>query len=214
MSKSFNVFILCDKIVGFFFLLITKDYINEKSNGINHLIEYWFSVLEKPLKDQHKTRGRSLNGRNIQVAYTHELLLIESWVFNFHIAQILWWKYAISYFHIFNFSFNFKFFRLPIWPYAKLIVTCWLVLPHFNGAAYVYRNFIRPFYMNPQTAAKIWYIPRKKNIFSQPDDVLTAAEKYIEEHGPEAFERLMSKVWLTTMMDVWLCCYLIRYILL
>ncbi|KAB1208038.1 HVA22-like protein a [Morella rubra] len=83
---------------------------------------------------------------------------------------------------------------LPIWPYAKLIVTCWLVLPHFNGAAYVYRNFIRPFYMNPQTAAKIWYIPRKKNIFSQPDDVLTAAEKYIEEHGPEAFERLMSKV--------------------
>lgn len=34
----------------------------------------------------------------------------------------------------------------------------------------------------------------KKDIFSKPDDVLTAAEKYIEEHGPQAFERLLAKV--------------------
>ncbi|XWS34079.1 hypothetical protein CRYUN_Cryun21dG0008200 [Craigia yunnanensis] len=80
----------------------------------------------------------------------------------------------------------------PIWPYAKLIVTCWLVLPHFNGAAYVYRHFIRPFYMNPQSTA-IWYVPRKKSIFSKPDDILTAAEKYIEEYGTENFERLITK---------------------
>ncbi|CAI0402067.1 unnamed protein product [Linum tenue] len=49
--------------------------------------------------------------------------------------------------------------------------------------------------MNPQLAAlvnnTIWYVPRKKNIFSQPDDVLTAAERYIEEHGTEAFERMI-----------------------
>ncbi|XP_057949012.1 HVA22-like protein c isoform X2 [Malania oleifera] len=79
----------------------------------------------------------------------------------------------------------------PIWSYAKLIATCWLVLPHFKGAAYVYQHFVRPFYMNPQTAT-IWYIPRKKNIFKKrPDDILTAAEKYIEEHGTEEFERLI-----------------------
>ncbi|XP_048318835.2 HVA22-like protein c [Ziziphus jujuba] len=84
---------------------------------------------------------------------------------------------------------------LPIWAYAKLIFICWLVLPQFNGAAYVYKRFIRPFYMNPQitTAHQIWYIPRKKNIFSKQDDILTAAEKYIEEHGTEAFERLITK---------------------
>ncbi|XP_021890589.1 HVA22-like protein c [Carica papaya] len=80
----------------------------------------------------------------------------------------------------------------PIWPYAKLIVSCWLVLPHFNGAAHVYRRFIRPVYINPQ-ASQIWYVPRKKNIFSKPDDILTAAEKYIEEHGTEEFERLITK---------------------
>ncbi|KAF3431443.1 hypothetical protein FNV43_RR26174 [Rhamnella rubrinervis] len=85
---------------------------------------------------------------------------------------------------------------LPIWAYAKLIVTCWLVLPQFNGAAYVYKRFIRPFYMNPQsTAQQIWYIPRlpKKDLFRKQDDVLTAAEKYMDEHGTEAFERLITK---------------------
>ncbi|KAL8035581.1 hypothetical protein ABFX02_12G106600 [Erythranthe guttata] len=38
----------------------------------------------------------------------------------------------------------------PIWSYTKLIGVCWLVLPYFNGAAYVYEHFVRPFYMNPQ----------------------------------------------------------------
>ncbi|XP_062109670.1 HVA22-like protein c [Humulus lupulus] len=80
----------------------------------------------------------------------------------------------------------------PIWPYAKLILMCWLVFPQFNGAAYVYKHYIRPYYMNPQ-AAQIWYLPRKKNIFRKQDDILTAAEKYIEQHGTEEFERLITK---------------------
>ncbi|KAL3751630.1 hypothetical protein ACJRO7_012460 [Eucalyptus globulus] len=79
----------------------------------------------------------------------------------------------------------------PIWPYAKLIFVCWLVLPHFNGAAYVYKHYIRRFYMNPH-ATTMWYIPRK-GLFQKQDDVLTAAERYMEEHGTEAFERLISK---------------------
>ncbi|XP_011655675.1 HVA22-like protein c isoform X2 [Cucumis sativus] len=82
---------------------------------------------------------------------------------------------------------------VAVWPYVKLIIMSWLVLPHFNGASHVYKNFIRPHYMNPQTST-LWYIPRKtKLIFSTQDDVLTAAEKYMEEHGTEAFERLMYK---------------------
>ncbi|XP_058179118.1 HVA22-like protein a [Rhododendron vialii] len=82
---------------------------------------------------------------------------------------------------------------IPFWSYAKLIATCWLVLPYFSGATYVYEHYVRPFYMNPQQTVNIWYVPRKKDIFSKPDDILTAAEKYIEENGPEAFESLISK---------------------
>lgn len=55
--------------------------------------------------------------------------------------------------------------------------------------------------MNPQMPqmpqiplnSQMWYVPRK-NIFSKQDDVLTAAERYMEQHGTEAFERLISKV--------------------
>ncbi|KAK6924990.1 TB2/DP1/HVA22-related protein [Dillenia turbinata] len=81
---------------------------------------------------------------------------------------------------------------MPFWSYAKLILTCWLVIPYFSGAAYVYEHYVRPFYVNPQTV-NIWYIPRKKDIFSKPDDILTAAEKYIAENGTEAFENLIHK---------------------
>jgi receptor expression-enhancing protein 5/6 len=104
-------------------------------------------------------------------------------------------------FDFFNVKLIAANFRLPIWPYAKLILSCWLVLPHFNGAAHVYRHYLRPFYMNPQLpkmpqmpgTSQMWYVPRK-NIFSKQDDVLTAAERYMQEHGTEAFERLISKV--------------------
>ncbi|KAE9453686.1 hypothetical protein C3L33_14394, partial [Rhododendron williamsianum] len=41
------------------------------------------------------------------------------------------------------------------------------------------------------TFAKV--IEWRKNIFKKPDDILTAAERYIEENGTEAFERLIRK---------------------
>ncbi|KAJ4973543.1 hypothetical protein NE237_006717 [Protea cynaroides] len=81
---------------------------------------------------------------------------------------------------------------LPFWSYAKLIATCWLVLPYFSGAAYVYEHFVRPVFVNSQ-AVNMLPIPRKKDVFSNPDDILTAAEKYIEENGREAFEQLIRK---------------------
>ena len=50
--------------------------------------------------------------------------------------------------------------------------------------------------MNPpqiRTPSTMWYIP-KKNLFGKQDDILYAAEKYIEENGTEAFERIIRKV--------------------
>ncbi|XP_076919254.1 HVA22-like protein a [Bidens hawaiensis] len=104
-----------------------------------------------------------------------------------------WLTYWVLYslITLFELTFSKLLEWFPIWPYAKLFATCWLVLPYFNGAAYVYKRFIRPFYKNPQV--QMWYVPRKKSIFSKPDDILTAAEKYIAENGPEEFERLISR---------------------
>ncbi|KAG2675611.1 hypothetical protein I3760_12G013300 [Carya illinoinensis] len=82
--------------------------------------------------------------------------------------------------------------RIPIWAYAKLILTCWLVIPYFSGAAYVYEHYVRPFFVNQQTI-NIWYVPRKKDIFSKPNDILTAAEQYIAENGTEEFQKMINK---------------------
>lgn len=81
---------------------------------------------------------------------------------------------------------------LPFWPFAKFVFNCWLVLPYFSGAAYVYEHYVRPMFVNQQTV-NIWYVPRKKSIFSKPDDVLAAAEKYIEENGTGALEKIIKK---------------------
>ncbi|XVF50145.1 hypothetical protein PTKIN_Ptkin04bG0072400 [Pterospermum kingtungense] len=83
---------------------------------------------------------------------------------------------------------------IPLWSYAKLIFTCWLVIPHFSGAAYVYEHYLRPFFINPQQTINIRpHIPWKEYFFSKPDDILTAAERYIKENGTEAFENLIHR---------------------
>ncbi|WCJ35956.1 hypothetical protein M5689_017179 [Euphorbia peplus] len=82
---------------------------------------------------------------------------------------------------------------IPIWSYAKLIVTCWLVIPYFSGAAYVYQHFVRPIFINPQQTINIWYVPKNKDVLSKKDDIITAAERYIEENGTEAFEKLIHR---------------------
>lgn len=76
------------------------------------------------------------------------------------------------------------------------MITGWLVLPYFSGAAYVYHHYVRPFIINPQTV-NIWYVPSKKDPSGKPGDILTAAEKYIQENGTEAFENMITKVFIS-----------------
>ncbi|KAL6547119.1 hypothetical protein OROMI_022840 [Orobanche minor] len=63
-----------------------------------------------------------------------------------------WLTYWVlySFITLFELTFSKVLEWFPIWSYAKLICVCWLVLPYFNGASYVYGNFVRPFVGNPQ----------------------------------------------------------------
>ncbi|XP_074277355.1 HVA22-like protein a [Silene latifolia] len=89
---------------------------------------------------------------------------------------------------------------IPIWSYAKLIATCWLVIPYFSGAAYVYEHFVRPTFVNAQKqSVNVWYVPRKKVTFSEKDDIITAAEKYIQENGTGALREIIDKAEHTEM---------------
>ncbi|MFS7953403.1 hypothetical protein Hanom_Chr07g00618191 [Helianthus anomalus] len=80
------------------------------------------------------------------------------------------------------------FDRIPFWSYAKLIITCWLVIPQFSGAAYVYQHYIRPFYVGNH-AINVLYVLSKKDLFTDPtqDDIVVSADKYVREIGPDAF---------------------------
>ncbi|KAG5230006.1 ABA-responsive family protein [Salix suchowensis] len=93
-----------------------------------------------------------------------------------HVDDKQWLTYWILYsmLTLFELTFAKVIELLPFWPYAKLILTCWLVVPQFSGAAYIYENF--------------------KDIFSKPDDVLTAAEKYIEENGTYALRSSLPRI--------------------
>ncbi|KAK8447970.1 hypothetical protein SEVIR_8G189500v4 [Setaria viridis] len=81
---------------------------------------------------------------------------------------------------------------LPFWSSMKLIFICWLVLPYFNGAAYVYQNYVRPAFIKNQMV-NIWYVPQKKGLFGKSDDFLTALDKFVEENGTEALKKLANK---------------------
>ncbi|ERM94426.1 hypothetical protein AMTRI_Chr04g252790 [Amborella trichopoda] len=106
-----------------------------------------------------------------------------------------WLTYWVLYSMItlFEMTFYKAIAWFPFWSYAKLIAICWLVLPYFNGAAYVYEHYIRPCFVNPRQV-NIWFFPGKKNALNNiSDDARLALEKYLAENGPESFEKLLRK---------------------
>nr|DAD22166.1 TPA_asm: hypothetical protein HUJ06_023629 [Nelumbo nucifera] len=82
----------------------------------------------------------------------------------------------------------------PFWPYLKLMAACWLVLPHFNGAARAYKHIVRPwFLMKPQIFCD-WFVKRKEDFVpSGSEDFLVAAERYIKENGSKALSKLITR---------------------
>ncbi|KAA8536379.1 hypothetical protein F0562_028857 [Nyssa sinensis] len=81
---------------------------------------------------------------------------------------------------------------LPYWPYLKLMATCWLVIPHFDGAYHVYELLVRPcFLVNPQDVINMFNEP-KEGLSLKQEDFLTVAERYLNENGAEALEKLIA----------------------
>ncbi|KAH7834562.1 hypothetical protein Vadar_017373 [Vaccinium darrowii] len=102
---------------------------------------------------------------------------------------------------------------LPFWPYMKLVAMCLLVLPDFNGAFYAYECLLRPClsvdpravikYLLIQKRAVIKYFLIKKRavikyfVRSKEGKTLSAesfralAERYAQENGYEALEKLL-----------------------
>ena len=85
--------------------------------------------------------------------------------------------------------------RLPFWPYMKILGICWLMVPHFNGACYVYECLFRPcLSVNPRVVIK-YLIKPKENPSLSAESFLSVGDRYVKVNGSEALEKLIdSKV--------------------
>ncbi|XP_042483861.1 HVA22-like protein f [Macadamia integrifolia] len=79
----------------------------------------------------------------------------------------------------------------PLWPYIKLVCCMWLVLPIFNGAAYIYENFVRKYVKIGGLVNENYPEEHRKVIQMMSLDARKSVERYIEKHGQEAFDRVI-----------------------
>ncbi|XP_072967231.1 HVA22-like protein f [Typha angustifolia] len=79
----------------------------------------------------------------------------------------------------------------PLWPYMKLVFCCWLVLPMFNGAAYIHEHIVRK-YVKIGNYVRSSYSEKQKKVLQMMSlDARKSVERFIETYGPDAFERVV-----------------------
>ncbi|CAJ1936156.1 unnamed protein product [Sphenostylis stenocarpa] len=90
--------------------------------------------------------------------------------------------------------FDYAFFRLlqwfQFWPYIKLMIIFWLIMPDFGRASYVYNKLIRTC-ISLNSQAVIRSLNNWKKFFVKKDHFLLHAERYVEENGTEALMKLI-----------------------
>nr|XP_023887006.1 HVA22-like protein a [Quercus suber] len=94
-----------------------------------------------------------------------------------------WLSYWIlhSMITLFELSFAKVLSWIFIWPYMKLILICWLVIPNFSilMGAYAYEQFVRPFFVKHRLVG-VWHVPEKGFFSCKLEDILDAW-KFISE---------------------------------
>ncbi|MBA0739002.1 hypothetical protein Gogos_012307 [Gossypium gossypioides] len=81
---------------------------------------------------------------------------------------------------------------LPFWPYMKLTIVCWMMIPHFDGAFYVYNHFVHPcLYLDLPTIIN-WF-KKQKDLFLKDNFPVEVADDRVKAYGPtEVQEKLIA----------------------
>jgi hypothetical protein len=80
-----------------------------------------------------------------------------------------------------------------IWPYMKLIVICWLVMPRFGHAYNAYTSIIQ-MHSNAKMQCFVDWLTKQdtaKTVDSE-ENFLSVVKKFVKENGSEALEELLS----------------------
>ncbi|KAH1092333.1 hypothetical protein J1N35_019590 [Gossypium stocksii] len=103
----------------------------------------------------------------------------------------------LTYWIIYSFItlFELSFWRIlawvPLWPYMKLVLCMWLVLPIFNGAAYIYEKHIRKYIRFGGFVGSNYSEDQKKILQMISLDARKYVAEYVDKHGWPAFERII-----------------------
>lgn len=84
--------------------------------------------------------------------------------------------------------------RVPLWGYIKLVFCMWLVLPLFNGAAYIYSNYVRKYVKVGSHVSSNYPDGQRKVLQMMTLDARKSVESYIDKYGPDSFERIVRAV--------------------
>ncbi|GAA0151301.1 membrane traffic protein [Lithospermum erythrorhizon] len=104
-----------------------------------------------------------------------------------------WLTYWVIYSFITLFELSFwKVLQwLPFWSYMKLLFCMWLTLPTFNGAAYIYENFVRKYVKVGNHVNSSYPEGQRKVLQMMSLDARKSVERYIEKYGPTSFDRIV-----------------------
>ncbi|KAM5548434.1 hypothetical protein ABKV19_000047 [Rosa sericea] len=87
-----------------------------------------------------------------------------------------------------------------IWPYIRLLIVFFLVMPHFDGALYVYKHLICPCLSMDHQMVFNLFNKRKESLAR--DNFLSEVERYVKENGPESLEKFIPCKSTRTNLDV------------
>ncbi|KAK1402094.1 hypothetical protein POM88_001699 [Heracleum sosnowskyi] len=81
---------------------------------------------------------------------------------------------------------------LPVWIYAKIVVILWLVIPIFDGAGIAYDSLVRPCLYAQLLQVVLDLLNKNQDLSRNEESFLVVAQRYVDEHGTEALEKLIS----------------------
>ncbi|KAL5563807.1 hypothetical protein UlMin_033554 [Ulmus minor] len=79
----------------------------------------------------------------------------------------------------------------PFWPYIRLVIVCWLVIPDFDGASYVYKYLICSGLSLDLQIVINWFNKRMESSFKR-QKLVAEVERFVKENGTEALEKLIA----------------------
>ncbi|KAJ8571122.1 hypothetical protein K7X08_038094 [Anisodus acutangulus] len=136
----------------------------------------------------------------------------------YHMRKLVTYWTIFSFISLFEHLFEKLIEWIPMWPYIKLITICWLVIPQFNNACYLYQNLIHPCFpvklydsisqfnsscyvyqhllylclsLKLQTVTD-WFNKPMEYPSLKNETFPAVAERYLEENGSDALEKLIA----------------------